>query len=276
MPGGRQQTSELLLSILSNLLDTSTPFPTADIRPSQPHLLVACYPKSGLTFLVTLLSKLLGWPHVPLSYAYERSEQDLYLPALLYHDRGPTVSQHHLRATGPNLQLIDAAGIKVIVLVRDLADALVSLRDHFVDEGPHAPVCYIDERFAKLPLDQQLDWVIDLAAPWYVHFYTSWQYATREGRIKPLWLNYDDVTKDTLATLGRVLAFLEIDHDLCECERAMSEMPRDRSVRFNKGVAGRGSILTPWQKVRLRRLCDHYPDIDFTPLLGSIAEIPRS
>ncbi|MHB1556681.1 MAG: sulfotransferase domain-containing protein [Isosphaeraceae bacterium] len=273
---GPKGSADLLDIVRGNLHDISTPYPFPEIPTRVPRLVVTCYPKCGSTYLVTLLSRLLDWPHVPLSYAYERSEQDLYLPALLFHDRGPLLTQHHLRATGPNLQLIEAAGIKVIVLVRNLADALVSLRDHLVNEGPHAPVCYVTERFGTLRLDQQLDWLIDLAAPWYVHFYTSWQHAAREGKVSPLWLTYDDVVKDTPRTLGRILEFVGVRHDPEQVARAMAELPRDRSVRFNQGVAGRGSMFTPWQRARLRRLCGHDPDVDFTPLLRSIAEDPPS
>lgn len=265
-------SANLLDIVRNNLHDYNTPYPCPEIPTRVLRLMVTCYPKCGSTYLVTLLSRLLGWPHIPLSYAYERSEQDLYLPALLFHDQGPLVTQHHLRATGSNLQLIEAADIKVIVLVRDLADALVSLRDHLVNEGPHAPVCYITERFNTLRLDQQLDWLIDLAAPWYVHFYTSWRHAEREGRTNPLWLTYEDVVKDTPTTLGRVLEFVGVRHSPEPVARAIAELPHDHSVRFNKGISGRGSILTPWQRARLRRLCGHDPDVDFTPLLRSIAE----
>ena len=155
--------------------------------------------------------------------------------ACYYHDRGPTISQHHLRATGSNLQLIAAAGIKVIVLVRDLADSLVSLRDHFIKEGPHAPVCYADDRFKQLPRHLQLDWLIDLAAPWYVHFYVSWQYATRQGLVTPLWLTYEDVVKNTVPTLERICDFLGEEHTPDEMERAIAGTPPDRRHPLQQG-----------------------------------------
>jgi hypothetical protein len=270
--GEAVENPHFLRSILDNIHDLAEPFPQGEVSTCESHLLVACFPKSGSSFLTRVLANLLDWPHVPLSYSYERSEQDLYLPNLLYHDRGPTISQHHLRATGSNLQLIAASGIKVIVLVRDLADALVSLRDHFIKEGLHAPVCYANDRFKELPRHLQLDWLIDLAAPWYVNFYVSWQYATRQGLVSPLWLTYEDVVKHTVPTLERICAFLGEERTPDEVERALVGTPHDRSTRFNKGVSGRGSILTPWQKVRLRRLCAHYPDIDFSPILGPAPE----
>jgi hypothetical protein len=269
--GENPETSQILRSILDNIHDLAESFPQGEISISERHVLLACFPKSSSSFLIRVLSILLGWPHVPLSYSFERSEQDIYLPSLLYHDRGPTISSHHLRATGSNLHLIAAAGMKVIVLVRDLADSMVSLRDHFINEGPQAPVCYADDRFKDLPLHLQLDWLIDLAAPWFVQFHVSWQYATRQGLVTPLWLTYDDVVKNTVPTLRRICDFLEVERTTDEMERAIAGAPPDRIItRFNKGVAGRGSILTPWQKVRLRRLCAHYPDIDFTPILGPV------
>jgi Sulfotransferase domain len=271
--GGTLEPSPILQSILDNIHGLAESFPRGEISVSERHLLLACFPKSGSSFLTRVLAILLDWPHVPLSYAYERSEQDIYLPNLLYQDSGPTISQHHLRATGSNLHLIAAAGIKVIVLVRDLADTLVSLSDHFNMEGVQAPVCYANDRFIKLPRHLQFDWLIDLAAPWFVHFYVSWQYATREGAVSPLWLTYDDVVKNTVPTLERICTFLGEERTAEQIEQAIAGAPPDRIItRFNKGVAGRGSILTPWQRVRLRRLCSHYSDIDFTPLLGPAPE----
>jgi Sulfotransferase domain len=261
-----------LRSILDNIHDIAEPYPQGEVSTCESHLLVACFPKSSSSFLTRVLANLLDWPHVPLSYSYERSEQDIYLPNPLHNDRGPTISQHHLRATGSNLQLIAAAGIKVIVLVRDLAYALVSLRDHFIKEGPHTAACYADDRFKRVLAHLQLDWLIDLAAPWYVSFYVSWQYATRQGLVSPLWLTYEDVVKNTVPTLERIGAFLGEERTPDEMERAIVGTPPDRITRFNKGVSGRGSILTPWQRVRLRRLCSYYPDIDFTPILGPVAE----
>jgi hypothetical protein len=263
-------TSHFVRCILDNMYATSTPSPRAALLAGHRHVLLACFPKSGSTFLTRLLSGLLGWPQVQLSHAYERSEQDLYLPSLLHHDRGPAIAQHHLRATGANLQLIAAAGIRVLVLVRDLADALVSLRDHFIDEGPQAPVCYADDRFKELPL--HLDWLIDLAAPWYVQFYVSRRYATRAELVAPLWLTYEDVVRNRVPTLERIRAFLGVERGPDEFERAIAATPHDRTTRFNKGVAGRGSILTPWQQVRLRRLCAHYAHIDFSPIVPPCQE----
>ena len=64
-----------LRSILNNIHDISEPFPRGEVSTCESHLLVACFPKSSSSFLTRVLANLLGWPHVPLSYSYERSEQ---------------------------------------------------------------------------------------------------------------------------------------------------------------------------------------------------------
>jgi hypothetical protein len=40
-------------------------------------------PKSGSTFTRRVLSEATGYEYVDLSYAYERTEQDLYLPKVI-------------------------------------------------------------------------------------------------------------------------------------------------------------------------------------------------
>jgi hypothetical protein len=152
------------------------------------HVLLACMPKSASTFLIGLMERLLGYAHVPLCFDFKRSEQDLYLPSILYYDHVDTVSQQHLRATPANIALIKAFDIKPIVLVRDIDDAIVSLRDTMLRETPHNLSSFIDDGFPARSQTQQMDVMVYYSAAWYVHFLVSWQEASRSGEIAPLWL----------------------------------------------------------------------------------------
>ncbi len=235
------------------------------IRRRKPSILLACMPKSGSTYLTTLISLAAGYPPYSFVYAYDRNEQDLYLPALL-HDLAalaPTVTHQHVRATGPNLELIQAFRLRTIVLVRNLFDAAVSLHDHFLQEDVKAPCAYIPADFARRSLKQRLDLIVDLAIPWYLGFYASW-FEVRQKRAWPAhWVSYGDLLAKPEETLAGILAFCEATP-----ARPLAEVFREsraRNTRFNQGVEGRGEqMLDDGQKDRIRRLAAHYPTVDFS------------
>src|SRR3546814_18105807 len=56
---------------------------SSDVCSSDLHVLIACMPKSGSSFLKEAVRKLTGWPDKALSYAYLQNEQELHLPNML-------------------------------------------------------------------------------------------------------------------------------------------------------------------------------------------------
>lgn len=235
---------------------------------SGKHLLVACMPKSGSTFLAAALAEATGFRFETLGWGYEQNEQDLYLPALVRAYKHDTVTQQHMRASDPNLRLIEAFGITPIVLVRSLPDVVVSLFDHMAHDVQKASMAYVDERYSRLDKVAQADFIVDLFMPWYISFYVSWREAERTGKCRPLWVRYEDVIADPA---GAITALLE----RCGTPRpsgvvaAAVERSLRGKVRFNKGVAGRGqSFLNDAQRGRIAALTRHYPDIDFSPILS--------
>ena len=114
-------------------------------RAYPPSILIACMPRSGSTYLSNLLAAVTGYPRHPLVYTFYRNEQDLYLPALMKALTIPTVTQQHLRATGPTLELIDIFNLRPIVLVRNLFDVVVSYFDHLHQESLLVPAAYFPD-----------------------------------------------------------------------------------------------------------------------------------
>jgi hypothetical protein len=223
-------------------------------------------PKSGSTYLATLLSLATGYPQHPLVFAYERNEQDLDLAALLRSLGRPTVTQQHVRATGPNLALIDAFDLRTVVLVRNLFDVVLSLHDHLVGEGLGIPCGFFSEEFLRLDRPARLDMVIDLALPWYFAFYASWADVRARGGRPTHWLTYEGLTADPAGALRGCLDFCGLPASDGAVAAAVAQA-RSRPTRHNKGVAGRGDAdLTVAQKDRIRRLAAYYPSVDFTPV----------
>ena len=98
-------------------------------------LFVAAVPKSASSFLLQALAAVTGYPIRRLTYGSERQEQDLYFPRLVDAYGRSTVTRHHTRATGPNLELMKTFRIRPVIVVRNFLDVVPSILDHLYKEG---------------------------------------------------------------------------------------------------------------------------------------------
>ena len=76
------------------------------------------------------MANLTGYAHSYLAFAYKNVEQELYLPRIVDNYGKGVVVHQHFKANEPNLDLLMEFSIQPIVLVRNVFDVLVSLRDH--------------------------------------------------------------------------------------------------------------------------------------------------
>lgn len=95
------------------------------------HLFIACAPKSGSTFLKNVLVRLTRFKDLFTVYAALQNEHELDLPQMVKFGTVNTVTQQHCRATEANIQLMQAFGIKPVILVRNIFDTVVSLLDFY-------------------------------------------------------------------------------------------------------------------------------------------------
>lgn len=247
-------------ALLSDYCDSLQP---AEIAP---HLLIACQPKSGSTFLRNVLAAVTGFRDVFLFHASGQNEQDLFFPTLLEFATTPTVTQQHCRASEANVQLLQAFGMRAVVLVRDLGDVIASLRD-FYNQGAVLGTFLHPESWAALSPEQQTDAIIDHTIPWHLQFLASWQRAERENRLPILWLSYAELMADKAAAVRRVLSFYSLDAPPDAVTAAIADAEAaPRRTRFNQGISGRGvTVLTAAQRDRLRALAASFPETDFAP-----------
>jgi tetratricopeptide (TPR) repeat protein len=204
------------------------------------HLLVACMPKSGSTFFTESLINVTGWKNSILSFAYRQNEQELYLPDLLAVASENTVTQQHCRATTANIQIIQAFGIRPIVLVRNLYDTVISLAD-FYDLGAIANT-FFHIHWGALDRPQRLDAIIDHVVPWYLAFYTSWIEAAEADHVDCVLLTFEQMIADKPGTLKLVCDFLDIEASIIDCREAVTAAEKDaKAIRRNEGIAGRGT-----------------------------------
>jgi hypothetical protein len=233
------------------------------------YLFIACMPKSGSTFLANALSELTGYRYVPLAYAYERSEQNLYLPKLIDSYSLGSVTHLHLRATESAIELLNMFSIRPIILVRNIFDVVVSIRDHILNEGFEFPTFYCDESFNLLDEKVQYDFIIEHGLPWYFNFFVSWHQAIAKSRIEGLWLIYDEVISDWNKTLRIVVDFYRINKTDEEIDLALHQTAAKskRKTRLNKGISGRSrAALTEEQKNKIVSMARFYPGTDFAKI----------
>jgi hypothetical protein len=234
------------------------------------YIFIASMPKSGSTFMAKAMVELSGYSYAQLTYAYENDEQNLYLPRLIDAYTAGTVTHQHLRATGPNVELLKRFGIRPVVLTRNIFDIVVSIRDHILNEGPAFPSFYCDQTFLELSQEVQFDFIIELGVPWYFNFYASWYEAKRNDSLDILWLTYEQVISDWNEALRRLVDFYRMERSAQEIAEAIERtMAKQRSeTRLNKGVAGRGrSTLSEQQMEKISAMARFYPAVDFS-LMG--------
>ena len=226
-------------------------------------LFVSCFPKSGSTFLVSALAATTGYMRQFLGYDH-LNEQDLYLPNLIDTYNMNIVCHQHTRATAPNLKLISEFGIRPVVLVRNVFDCLVSLRDHLERESQSTPVFNATDDFHAKPRSDQFDELIHLALPWYVNFAVSWKVAAAAGT-PTLWVAYEDMMADKTRAVRRVLEFYGLTQFDNQIDAAISRVDKSSDTRFNKGFSGRGEDqLSDHQRQQVIDRFRHYPDMDFS------------
>jgi hypothetical protein len=228
-------------------------------------LFITSFPKSGSTYLVSALARASG----TLNYFLgddPLNAQDLYLPKLVDSYAINVTCQQHTRATAPNLALMREFAIRPVVLVRDLGDAMVSLRDHLERESRQTPVITVGDDFFSRPQTAQLDHLIDVAAPWYLDFYAGWQAAAVAG-MAVHWLTYEQLMADKAAALQAILNYYGIETPPADLSAALGSADGSEGTRRNVGGSGRGAeLLSPDQQARLGDLGRHYAHLDLGPI----------
>jgi len=205
------------------------------------NILLSCFPKSGSSHVADVLSRVTGFPKIGAVQFYGQNEQDLYEPALRVLATTSSVTQQHVKGTNVNVDLMQRYGIRPVILVRNVFDALVSLHDHFERENFDTPVGFVHREYRTMSFEDRLRFLVHLHLPWYLHFVMSWREAAE--RLQVLWTSYEEVFADQEAGVRRILDFYGLDATQEDIRRAISAA--GRGPRFNVGLTGRGQRLMP-------------------------------
>jgi hypothetical protein len=223
-------------------------------------ILLACFPKSGSTYLSQVIAALDGFVHTGFVPDGERREQEID-EERLKSMRQNCVAQHHVRASRWTISCINKYKMRPIVLVRNIYDCIVSLSDHMVRESVAFPFAYFDETFATLDEQSRLDAIIDLCAPWYFNFYVSWITSYPRSIFR-----YEDIILGDGSSIASLLRSIGVDVSDAQVSEAAARIG-GKEARLNVGVSGRGvKALTQSNIAQIERLASHYQHVDFTSI----------
>ena len=221
----------------------------------QPHIIMPCMMKSGSTYLAHAIASHQGLRRVRLTPTWGAREPELCEIRLSRYNHLPYVSQHHLKNSEWTQELIRRYRMTTVVLVRNLFDVTVSLRDHIRRETPVMPIAYFSQDHASLP-DPELEAAIaDLAIPWFVNFYVGWRQAPNA-----YFVDYDELIRNPRPILAEIFRRAGIKATSDSIELALSKV-QTKNNRQNVGIKGRGNQLSLDVKQRIVQLLQYYPSI---------------
>jgi hypothetical protein len=199
------------------------------------RIYIACFPKSGSTYLYRLLLEITGYRKLRAVQHYAHNEQDIY-EFKLRESRHHTVTQQHTKGGYYNVQIMNRWGICPVILVRNIFDIVPSFLDH-LELLPAQAMGYVHPEYAEMGRDDRLAFIIRLILPWYFHFLMSWRDARKD--IRTHWITYEQLFSDQLSTVRGIIEFYGMK---VEDERIVREIERmgDHFTRLNVGVTGRG------------------------------------
>ena len=221
------------------------------------HILIACMPKSASTYLCGAISNIPGMKEAVLTIGHHRREQEICpLECSLVHHFN-YVASHHVRYSKATREIMKQYSIFPVILVRNIYDCVVSLRDHLLRESLDIPQAYVPRNFPVLTTAQQFDFIIDFIVPWYASFFASW--SEYEG--PAIRLGYEGLVQDFPGAIERIFRAVGVDASRSEIHKAL-EAVNPAEKRFNVGRVGRGmEKLSGYQVERIRKDFSFYADI---------------
>ena len=238
----------------------------------QRVLFVAGLPKSGTTWLKKMLASYPGFHEllIPDVAAYELAtggSHDYDLPSDMFSRLADmlVVTKMHVHGSPHNVAVLRAAGVKHVVLYRDLRDVAVSYV-FYVRQTPWHPEY---PTYAGLSVPEGLATFAERTLEPYIDWVRSW-HENRDPELS-LELRYEQMLSDPAAVMTRVAEHFQLDsspetvgkvvdkHGFQELSGGRGQGQESASNFFRKGIVGDWrNHFTPDLKQRYMRLAGDF------------------
>lgn len=225
------------------------------------RIFVVCTPKSGSSFVVTLLQTVTGFGHLrPVLGGRPMLEADPHQGVIESWPQ-PSVSQLHCHAKPGTLELCTRLSIRPIFLTRNIFDSLLSMKE-YIDTLPHRDL--FSGYYTLTSEDERRAYLVNVYAPIVVRIVAGWYAAWKDGTVPIHWCTYEDFFADPLPQASHMLRHLGLDHPDARIEEAIAAAREDKATtKFNKGVPGRGmASFAAEEQRRVLDLIDSYRGLD--------------
>lgn len=233
------------------------PLRILDSRAPKRHILIACMPKSGSSFLNDVIRKLPTFHRAMLVPDMGRREHELDETCLKRVEGFNYVAQHHVRYSDWTGELCRTHNLTPIVLTRSMLDVVVSKRDHIRREGAVGHSFFAESHHAALSDADLEDMIARLAMPWYVNFYMGWRRAPGA-----LLIDHSELASNPISVVEDILSHAQTSAPRAVIEAAIDKTFAIGESRMNVGVQGRGNNLRPDTIRRVMELLDFYPEAE--------------
>lgn len=227
-------------------------------------ILVACMPKSGSTYITTVLSNLPEFRVTSWVPGYGRREQELCFNRLQTDDAllmdCNLVAQHHVRYSEVTEKYMKEFNLKPVVLVRNMYDVVASLIDHHKSESIVYPMAFVPQDIVKWDENRAAKFVTYMVMPWYFNFFVSWHNCSDKVQV-----SYEDVITNPVKVLQIICKELSINVSEIDVTDAV-ERTSTMHTRKNVGIAGRGNKLPEDCRNYIKEMATFYSGIDFSKI----------
>ncbi|MGB0751557.1 MAG: sulfotransferase domain-containing protein [Gammaproteobacteria bacterium] len=239
-------------------------FSTSGPHPGAEKLLVACMPKSASSRLASMIAMHPEVTKVTLNGNNFNDEPQLDRAQLIVLNWTKQVSQHHVAFGATLPRLMHDYQVRVLVLVRNIFDVLVSAVEHIDRNNHFAHIAWIPANYCRFSHSQKLDFVIDHVAPFLIKFYVSWTHGLREHTHLGALVTYDDVIAKPAEVLNQAFGLLNVASDENLLKNIISHEDDKVRANFNVGIGGRGAtLLSDYQRDRVKHIAQYYDSIDW-------------
>jgi hypothetical protein len=242
-----------------------------ELGQTRPSVVLAFAPKAAGTYLRSACVVATQGALVRTVHAQGGRDANFYMPAFLnYFAHGfparTLVTHVHMQGLPANRFFVEALDLKPVVMLRSIPDMLASYWD-MLDCDHLSSDNWINlqvpPHFTAMTTGEKGDFLIQMMAPWYVSYFSTWLAYAREAPGRVLLLDYDGFRADPVAALQSILDHSRLPQSRDACARALEAVWEDRaSFRYNQGVSGRGhGRFSMLQIARLKRQLAFYPDL---------------